>query len=84
MLEDFTVYENVNKLKVNKDQKYWFQPKVCKYLADQHLEVMNSPWYQRTVKKMGLNPPEDLLMPCALYLDFTGVNCIKSTLLDPG
>jgi hypothetical protein len=51
-----------------------FHPTVCKNSSDQYSEVMSSPWYQRTVKKMGLNPLEDLLMPCALYQDFTGVD----------
>jgi hypothetical protein len=83
LLNDFTVYGNVNKLNVNTDQKNWFHPKVCKNLGDQYSEVMNSPWYQRTVKKMGLNPLEDLLMPCALYHDFTGVDVYHKHSLGP-
>jgi hypothetical protein len=78
MLDDFTVYGNVNKLNVNTDQKNWFHPKECKSSSDQYSEVMNSPWYQRTVKKMGLNPLEDLLMPCALSHEFTGVDVSKA------
>jgi hypothetical protein len=41
------------------------------------------PWYQRTVKKMGLNPLEDLLMPWALYHDFTGVDVYQKHSLGP-
>jgi hypothetical protein len=74
MLNDFTVNGNVNKLNVNTNQKNWFRLKVCENCLDQYSEVMNSPWHQRTVKKMGLNPLEDLLMPCALYHDFTGMD----------
>jgi hypothetical protein len=83
MLDDFTVYGNVNKLNVNTDQKNWFHPKVCKNSSDQYSEVMHSPWYQRTVKKMGLNPLEDLHMPCALYHDFTGVDVYQKYSLGP-
>jgi hypothetical protein len=80
---DFTVYVNVNKLKVNTDQKYWFHPRVCDNSADQYSEVMDSPWCQRTVKKVRLNPLEDLLMPCALYHDFTGVDVYQKHSLGP-
>jgi hypothetical protein len=83
MLGDFTVYGNVNKLNINTDQKNWFHPKVCKNASDQCSEVMNSPWYQRTVKKMGLNPLEDLVMPCALYHNFTGVDVYQKHSLGP-
>jgi hypothetical protein len=84
MLDDFTMYGNVNKLNVDTDQKNWFHPKVCENSLDQYSEAMNSPWYQRTVKKMGLNPLEDLLMPCALYHNFTGVDVYqKHSLLGP-
>ena len=83
MLDDFTVYGNVNKLNVNTDQKNWFHPKVCENPSDQYSEVMNSPWYQRTVLKMALNPLEDLLMPCALYHDFTGVDVYQKHSLGP-
>jgi hypothetical protein len=83
MIDDLTVYGNVNKLNVNNDQNNWFHPKVCKNSSDQYSEVMNSPWYQRTVKKMGLNPLEDLLMLCALYHDFTGVDVYQKHSLGP-
>jgi hypothetical protein len=83
MLDDFTVYGNVNKLNVNTDQNNWFHLKVCENSSDQYSEVMNSPWYQRTVKKMGLNPLEDLLMPCALYHNFTGVYVYQKHSLGP-
>jgi hypothetical protein len=86
MLDDFTVYGNVNKLNVNTNQKNWFHLKVCGNCLDQYSEVMNSPWYQRTVKKMGLNPLEDLLMPCALFCTTASLvwTYIKSILLVPG
>jgi hypothetical protein len=83
MLDDFTVYGNVDKLNVSTDQKNWFHPKVCDNCSDQYSEVMNSPWYQRTVKKMGLNPLEDLLMPCALYHGFAGVDVYQKHSLGP-
>jgi hypothetical protein len=47
---------------------------VCDTEAEEYTEVMNSPWYQRTVKKMSLNPLEEIRMPLALYNDFTGVD----------
>jgi hypothetical protein len=40
MLDDFTVYGNVNKLNVDTN---WFYPKVCENSSDQYSEVMNSP-----------------------------------------
>jgi hypothetical protein len=83
MLDDFTMYGNVNKLNVNTNQKNWFHPKACENSLNQYSEVMNSPWYQRTVKKMGLNPLEDLLMPCALYHNFTGVDAYQKHSLGP-
>jgi hypothetical protein len=48
-LTTFAVYGDVKKLIVNSDQKYWFHPKVCHTSVEQYTEVMNSPWYQRSV-----------------------------------
>jgi hypothetical protein len=33
---------------------------------EEYKEVMNSPWYQRTVKKISTSRLEELLMSCAL------------------
>jgi hypothetical protein len=39
MLDDFTVYGNVNKLNVNTDQKNWFHPKASENSSVQYSEV---------------------------------------------
>jgi hypothetical protein len=44
---------------------------------------MNSPSYQPAAKKIGLNRLEDLLMPCALYHNFTGVDVYQKHSLGP-
>jgi hypothetical protein len=83
MLDDFTMYGDVKKRNVNSDQKYWFHSKVCDTLAEQYTEVKNSLWYQRTVKKTSLNPVQEILMHCALYHDFTGVDVYQKHSLGP-
>ena len=83
MLDDFTVYGDVNKLNVNSDPRYWFHPKETDSPSQQYTEIMNSPWYQRTVLKMNLNPDTDLLIPCALYHNFTGVDVYQKHSLGP-
>ena len=83
MLDDFTIYRDEKLLNVNSDKKFWFHPKNCDSAEEKYSEVMNSPWYQRTVLKMGLNPLEEFLMPCALYHNFTGVDVYQKHSLGP-
>jgi hypothetical protein len=79
MLKYFTVYGNVKNLNVNCDKRYWFHPKACDTPEEEYTLVMNSPWY----KKMSLDPLEELLMPCALYHNFTGIDVDQKHSLGP-